>query len=375
MTVRWVSFLMATGDVFADIASMSLPQSPLRKSIGQYDTVAAELYLDGAPANWATATRPGVVGLACYDDSDEQKTLQWGGFVVSRQRSLKTGTVALNLATFDAYFDRRVVGDYAPSQVGQNTIAQQLVAQFAAVGGRYPGVPFQYENEDGASAGTPRDRTYLDADNATVYARLQQLTGIDSGVEWTVDLIWDATGTKIYPLFRYGSRIGLPVKAGLRPNAQFDKSVITDATLDESYADGDGANVVQTYSSGQGDVSPTSGPVFAPYNQRPAFEYRYQPSSSITDVTLLENYAYAAARFLGEGQSALTLKCAITNETQYGNLWRIGDDVEAVLEDSAQFPGGLDIVARTVAYELDPAARTISPILATTAVPSEEDSQ
>jgi hypothetical protein len=375
MTIRWVSFKMATGDVVADIASMSTPQGPLRRSIGQYDTVQCSLYLDGAPANWVAGTAPGVVGLASYDDAEAfPQKIQWGGFVVTRQRSLTSGTADLTLATFDAYFDRRIVGDYAPTQVGQNDIAKALVYGYAGSAGRYPGVPFEYVCEDGVGVpGKLRDRKYLDADNTTVYRRLQQLAGVRGGVEWTVDLGWDSTGTKIYPTFRYGSRIGNPVPAGQRPLGVFETGSITDASLSESYADGDGANVVLAYSSGQATVSPTSGPVFAPFSQRPAFEYRYQPSSSITDISLLKDYARAAARFLSEGQSALSLDCAITDTTRYGSTWKLGDDVEAILDLSQQFPQGLDVIGRAVAYELDPASNTISPILAVGALPSDEE--
>ena len=380
MTVRWIAFQIATGDVIADIASMGYPQSALRKDIGQYNTNQISMYLDGAPPNWLRATRPGAAGLACYDDesmtnSSAPPDLQWGGFIVSRVRSLKSGTVDLSLATLDAYFDRRIVGDRSFSQTGQNDIAQTLVFNFAGDLGRYPGVPFQYECEDGEDVpGFLRDRTYLDADNATLYTRLQQLAGVDQGIEWTVDLTWDeATQSKIYPLFRYGTRIGVSPQQGRRPNAVFDGGTVTDATYTESYADGDGANVVQTYSSGQADVAPVSLPSFAPYNLRPSFEYRFQPSSSITDVALLQSYADRAASFLGEGQNSLTLTCAITEQTRYGNLWRAGDDVEAALDPSVQFPGGVDVVARAVAYEVDPQAGTISPILATDAVPTGDE--
>lgn len=376
MTSRWLAISMLTGEVITDVASMGLPQSALRRTIGQYDTAQISMYLDEAPNNWEKATRPGAAGLVCYDDEDLTETPQWGGFIVNRDRTRQSGKVDLNLATWDAYFDRRIVGDRAFVQAGQNDIAQTLVELFAGANGRYPGVPFVYLCEDGLDVpGELRDRAYIDADNSTLYTRLQQLTGVDGGVEWTVDLVWDDTHTKILPQFRYGTRIGVSPLPGRRPQGVFDEGTITDANYTESYADGDGANVIQAYSSGQGDVSPVSGPVFAPYNLRPAFEYRYQPSSSITDVTLLQSYAAQAAKFLGEGQNALTLTCAMTEETRYGNNWRLGDDCEASLDPSLSFPMGLDVVARVVAYEYDPGARLISPVLLTGAVPTgdEED--
>lgn len=380
MTVRWLAVQLTDGEILADLPSMGLPESPLRRTIGQYDTNKLPLYLDGAPSNWVTATRPGATGLVCYDDEDPLETPQWGGFVVTRTRSLKSGTADLSVATWDAYFDRRIVGDRSFDQVGQNDIAKSLVFNYAGDQGRYPGCPFVYDCEDGVGVpGVLRDRSYLDADNATLYSRLQQLSGVRGGLEWTVDLAWDTSHTRIFPHFRYGTRIGVSPIAGRRPEGVFDGGTITDAEYVESYADGDGANVVQAYSSGQAsgtaETSPSSGPILAPsYNGRPAFEMRYQPSTSITDIVLLQSYAAQAVAFTAEGQNALTLTCAMTKQTRYGGLWRLGDDVETILDGSQQFPLGVDLIGRAVAYEVDPEGSTISPILAAGVIPTGEDS-
>lgn len=371
MTVRWLSVLLSNGEIIADLASVGHPESPLRRTIGQYDTNQLPVYLDGAPSNWEKATRPGVAGLVCYDDEDPLQTPQWGGLVITRERSLKSGLARLSLATWDAYFDRRIVGDLSFSQIGQNNIAQALVYNFAGDQGRYPGVPFVYDCEDGVGvAGTLRDRNYLDADNATLYNRLRQLSGVNGGLEWTVDLAWDSSQTRIFPHFRYGSRIGVAAQVGRRPEGVFDDGSIIDASYVESYADGDGANVVSTYSSGQasdtGNSAPTSGPFFASsYNLRPAFEHRYQPSTSITDVVLLQSYAARAVAVLAEGQNSLTLTCNLNRQTRYSGLWRLGDDVESILDPCLQFPSGIDLVARAIAYEVSPENSAISPILAT----------
>lgn len=382
MATRWLSVLLSSGEIIADLASVGLPQSPLRRTIGQYDTTQISVYLDGAPSNWLRATRPGAAALVCYDDDDPQQLPQWGGFVVTRSRSLKSGKADLSLATYDAYFDRRIVGDRSFTQVGQNAIGQSLVYNYAGSQGRYPGVPFVYQCEDGVGVdGTLRDRNYLDADNATLYNRLRQLSGVIGGLEWTVDLVWDDTNTLILPRFRYGSRIGISPPAGRRPEGVFDDGSITDATYLESYADGDGANVVSAYSSGQSSnagtgTTPSSGPMLAQsFNLRPAFEYRYQPSTSITDVVLLQSYAAKAVAVLAEGQNSLTLTCALTAQSRYGGLWRLGDDVESILEPSWQFPSGVDVVARAVAYEVDPEHDAISPILATDAIPTGDEEE
>lgn len=380
VTTRWLSVLLSTGEVIADLASLGYPEQPLRRTIGQYDTNQISMYLDGAPKNWLRATRPGAAGLVCYDDEDPLETPQWGGFIVTRQRSLNSGKVDLSLATWDAYFDRRIVGDRAFTQTGQNDIAQSLVFNYAGSQGRYPGCPFTYQCEDGQGVpGTLRDRTYMDADNATLYNRLRQLSGIQGGVEWTVDLVWDSTHTMILPLFRYGSRIGVSPPAGRRPEAVFDEGTVRDATYTESYADGDGGNVITAYSSGQtsttgANTAPTSGPqVAANFNLRPAFEYRYQPSTSITDQVLLQQYAARALAFLAEGQNSLTLTCHISAQTRYGGRWRLGDDVESILDPSWQFPDGVDVIGRAIAYETDPANNVISPILATNAIPTGDE--
>lgn len=377
MTLQWVSADLRTGQILADLPTF-VPEWPLRRTLCKYETAVGDLYLDGAPPNWELAVREGGAALACYDDDDDARLIQWAGIVTEQTRDTSKDSVPLSLVTAEGYLDRRFVETVSYSAIGQNAIASDLVERFV-VDGAVPGLPLVVNNLDGFD-GVLRDRGYLDSDNATVYARLSELASIDGGIEWFVDWEWSTDGTALVPVFNVGGRVGSSPPAGLDPAALFAMpGAVTEAQQLRSYADGKGANIVTAYSSGQGDTTPTSGPItVADFEGRPTFEYRYQPSSSITNTTTLVEYANAAVALLGPGLRPLTLTAVLLDETRHGGTWRIGDDVAYAIGGTTldasgvpyelvrAFPGGLEGSARAVAYELNESASgaTITPILA-----------
>lgn len=382
MALQWVAADLKTGGVLADLPTF-VPQWPLRRTLCKYETATGDLFLDGAPPNWQAAIREGGSVLVCYDDDDPTRAPQWGGIVTETTPTSTDDAVAVSMCTAEGYLDRRFVGDYSVTNTAQSLIASDLVTLFAADAA---GVPFVVELV-GTYNGPNRDREYLDADNATVYARLSELAAVDGGVEFTVEWRWGADQTTLVPVVLLGARIGTSPPAGLQPAASFElPGAVIEASQTRSYADGKGANVVRAYSSGQGDAAPTSGNIAALDDEgRPTFEFRYQPSTSITDTATLADYARSAVALLGPGMRALTLRAALLDSTRHGGTWRIGDDVgyriggTAVDPDTGDtfeivkaFPGGLSGADRAVAYELaeDPdQGSTITPILAQTVIP------
>jgi hypothetical protein len=385
VTIRWLSADLRTGGDVTDLPTF-VPEFPIRRTLGGYDTATGALMLDGAPPHWPTLIREGGRLLACYDDQDSAKQIQWAGFVVEQTRNTGQPGVAVSLATIEAYFDRRFVGDLSYSQAGQNLIASDLVLLFASDFPGDPGIPLYVDNIDGTD-GTPRDRAYKDKDNATLLTRLSQLAGVIGGIEWTVEWEWTPNGEALQARFRVGSRIGISAAAGMVPAASFQMpGYVLEAQQVRSYADGNGANEVTAYSSGQAaaDSVPTSGPIrAADFAGRPLFQKRYQPGSSITDTATLTDYARKAIAVLAPGSTPVTLTAQLADETRHGNLWRVGDDVTYQIggtvdqadgttrEIVPQFPGGLAGIGRAIAYEVN--AATISPILATSEVPADQD--
>jgi len=109
VTLQWVAADALTLRVLEDLPTLHVDY-PLRRSLGQYETGTAHLDLDGAPPQWPRATLPGASVLACFDDTDPARSIQWAGLVIGRTRS-PIDVVDLSLITLEGYLDRRYVGD------------------------------------------------------------------------------------------------------------------------------------------------------------------------------------------------------------------------------------------------------------------------
>ncbi len=379
MTLQWVSADLATGKIIADLPGIS-PDYPLRRTIGLYDTATVHLYLDQAPENWERAVQEGASVLACYDDTvmpdgTQPNAIVWAGWVVTQIRNTATDTVDLSLATIEAYFDRRQVTDTAYVTVGQNAIIADLISKFVVTVGGTPGIPLTVTT---SGAGTPQTQTYLTTDWATVYSKMTQLNGLQNGPEFTCDWAWSSDGLSILPTLHIADRIGTAAMAGLEPATTWAMpGCVSDATQTRDYSSGKGANRVRAYSSGQGDGVPTS-PYFvaANLNNRPTFDFIYQPAASITDQPTLNSYAQQGVAFLAPGSVALTLTGAIVESPHLGVDWFLGDDLgyqiggldENGNDTVLAFPGGISGVGRAIAYEIGGQSgqqpTTITPILA-----------
>lgn len=367
MTLQWVSVDALTCRVLGDLPGL-LPQYPLRRTLGQYETATFQFQLEDAPEDWERGTRPLAAVLAAFDDTDPTAQIQWAGLINRRVRNTDDDTLDLTAATVESYFDRRSVGAVTYTATGQNTIVTDLIQRYVADVGGMPIVTALAT----AGTGVVRDRTYAVEDYAKVYQRLQELSGILAGPEWTVEWTWAADGVHLVPTLWVGDRIGSPVPAGLAPAATFDMpGCITTAQAVEDYSDGKGATRVTAYSSGEGETTPTSGTqTAASSGGRPIVEYVFQPSTSITVTATLVDYARQVLAQLTPGQTAVTMTANTSAAPRLGVDWRLGDDVgyqiggidDQGVETVKAFPGGIAGVGRAVAYELT--ADTITPILA-----------
>lgn len=378
MALQWISADARTGRVIADLPGVECDY-PLRRTIGRYETATARFQLDGAPPEWEYALREGGVFLHAYDDGDRDKTPLWSGMVTGQIRNTTSG-VQLTLATAEAYLDRRYVGSVTYKGIGQNLIVADLVSRYVADGVE-PGIPLGTVVVT-AGDGTPRDRLYLDDDDATVYTRLTQLMAVQGGPEFLIEWAWSTDRLSILPTLLVGDRIGAAKPADLpAPHVTFEMpGAVTEAERVSDYSTGKGANKVTAKSSGQGDSTPTSGPVFAAdFEGRPTFEHRWSPSSSITDTATLRGYALQAVAILAPGARAWTLTAAREDAARLGTDWRLGDDVGFKIggidgdgrDTVAAFPDGTgNVVGRAIAYELT--ETTVSPILAEAVIPADD---
>lgn len=352
--LSWVSVNANTGSIVADLTNLRV-DGALKRTIGRHEAQSAILPLDKVPSNWRAATRKKSVFLVALDEFEQPV---WGGMVTDRTTSHKEG-VPLSLATAEDYFNDRYVGNETYAGWGQNDIVEDLVLKYAATGDK-PGIPIRVEKLPGDNP--PRDRTYLDQDDKTLFSVLEELSGIIGGPEWTIGWEWvdeDKLGLVLY----VGARIGAAAPTGLGSATQFNlPGNVKDVQLIESYKRGEGANDVMASSSGSADARPQSSRHVNEGDGRPTVEFRWSPSSSITDISTLDSHAERALTGLQDGLMALAITVNRTSTTQ---AFGIGDDVGFDLVSWA-WPDGIRGTARAIAVEYTDT--TITPVLDVTGI-------
>lgn len=221
------------------------------------------------------------------------------------------------------------------------------------------------ETDDGVP-GTLRDKTFLDQDDKTIYSALVDFMGINGGPEWTIGLEW-VDNTHIGFVAYIGTRIGSSPIAGVGPAAQFDlPGNVIDFEFVEDFGASSGATSVVAVSSGQGTLRPQSTPMIANDPDRPTFEYRFTPSTSITDVATLNSHATDELAVLQGGTSSLTLTADLHDAPKLGTDWNIGDDIGYSVAGTvpAFAPDGISGTARAAGWERTlSGTRTLSPVL------------
>ncbi|MDY7542594.1 MULTISPECIES: hypothetical protein [unclassified Cryobacterium] len=349
--LAWVATDLKTGRILADLPGLVVPT--VKATLGRYESAQGALPLPTAPENWERATLEGASVMNLLIDGEPD----WGGMVTEPTRS-EGAIVPLNLATLEAYFDRRYVGDELFTQVGQNVIVKTLVEKYAAAG-PLGGVPFRVQFTTPGN-GKLRDLECKDANDKTLYSTLTDLMGLDGGPEWTVGWERQHNPERITPVLYVGDRIGIAPGKGLGPAATFEMpGCVSSFVMVRSFANGRGANCVVATSTASGDARLQSPAQLADDPIRPTFEHRWTPSTSIKTLDNLIDHALAALRILEKGSSAIALS-ADADTAPDG--WGIGDDIGFVIggvvntddgpaESVPSFPGGIVGTARCIGWE------------------------
>jgi hypothetical protein len=240
-------------------------------------------------------------------------------------------------------------------------IAKDLVEDWAKTGA-LRGIPIRVQIVGGN--GEPRDRTYKDNEDKSLYTVLGDLSGVIGGPEWTVG--WEHVNSLITPVFYVGDRVGAAAPVGLGPAAQFHlPGSVTSAKLKESYTSSLGANRVIAVSSGVDDARPQSAPQADATDLRPTFEYRWTPSTSIKETETLNDHAARALTAMRNGGIGLELTANRTEAPKLGRDWFIGDEIGFDLVAPA-WPDGITGTGRAVGWRMD--ANTIQPLIDVTSI-------
>ncbi|WP_243063181.1 hypothetical protein [Humibacter sp. RRB41] len=356
MPFAWIASELTTGNIIADLPDLQVDS--VKSQIASYQTTTAVLPLSSAPENWLRAT---LYGATVYSAIDTDTNVPvWSGFITKRPRNLGN-TLSLSLSTIEGYFDRRFVGDENYNSVGQNLIVQDLVNTYAAVGSN-GGIPIRVQIVT-AGNGAVRVRNYTDISDKTLYSALTELYGVDGGPEWTVTTEWQHNPERMTFVLQVGDRIGNAAMPGLAPNATFEAPslAVQKAELTEDYSSANAGNDFMATSTASGDTRPQSAHVVVPDPDRPTFERRFTPSTSITSVPTLNDHAIAMAALQGAGSNTLALQAVVRDGVRLGSDWFIGDDLGYSIggtgqdgkESALAFPGGYKGTARAVGWQLD----------------------
>lgn len=326
MQYSWIATEARTGVIIADLPLLDV--ASVKQSMGRYETATSSLPLPEAPENWQRATMPGATHLILLKDNpvDPAHGIPLIGYQINRRTRTEGDTISLDLATVEAYLDSRYVGDKTYTQVGQNTIVADLITSYIIP----DGIPIRVQY---TGAGTLRDRSDIkDASDKTVYSVVTDLAAVAGGPEWTIGWEWQHNPERITPVLYVGDRIGNPVAAGLKPAATFDiPGAIKSFSIPEDFSASKGATDVMAVSTAQGNVRPQSAHHTVTDPDRPRREYRFTPSTSISDTTTLDDYASAALTNMKDGALSLALSSIAAEGPQLGVDFSIGDDVGFVI--------------------------------------------
>ncbi|WP_378144822.1 hypothetical protein ACFJGV_15195 [Cnuibacter sp. UC19_7] len=368
MGLQWVSVEARTGKIITDLPDLVATKAKV--SLGRYEPCPVTLPLTTAPENWVRATKPGASVLLLLGDNPEDPAhgIPLTGLLVLQRPRTEKDELDLSTTTIEGYLDRRFVGDRSYVNVGQNAIIADLVTSFVAA----LGIPIRVQYVT-SGAGKLRKRTYQDQDDKTVYSALSDLMGVRDGPEWTIGWEWQHNPERLTPVLYVGDRIGRTAPVGLNPSASFEiPGSVRSFKYLEDYSSRKGANSVVATSSGQGDTRPQSSPHVVADVDRPRFEFRWSPSSSITDTDTLDDYAAEGVKALAEGTNTIQMTADLDTAPQLGTDWALGDDVYYVIggHDSTgadtvpSMPGGKEGVARAIGWEIDfSEPMTITPTL------------
>jgi len=361
MALTWVACKALTGEVITDLPDLEV--SSVSRLMGQYTSAEASLPLPTAPPEWERCTVEKGTFYVLVDDTDTDNPVGvWGGLVTLSKRT-HGDRVSLSLSTLEAYFDTRFVGDVTYTSIDQCAIVASLVTAYAA-----DSLPIRVEY---TPSSTTRTRTYLDVEDKSLYSVLNELSAVDGGPEWTIE--WEQTLTPTVrwtPVIRIADRIGSAVTPGLNPSAVFDMpgGGVTEVEYVRDYTSGNGATDVVAVSTAVGDVRPASPHQVSSDPDRLRTEFRFTPSTSITNVSTLTSHARQALAYMKNGAVSLSLSGVADKLPRLGSDWFTGDDVGYQIDATVPaFPGGLSGTARAIGWSLTLGSMpVITPILVST---------
>ena len=352
VVLAWYGCDLRSGSIAEDLPSLK-PSGALSRRLGAATTLQFDLALAGAPGAWDPATAPGRSLLVAVDTATDIPV--WAGAVLTRDGG-STSSVQLGAVTLEAYLDARFPGTQTMLAADQATAISNLLTP-ALTGGP----PFTV---DAVATGTTMDYLTADGDDKTILTCLNEIMGLEGAPEWTIDVVWNGSHNGFTFPVRARAAIGVQSTA---PEAVFDyPGCVAAYTLSESYENGKGATRVIARGEGEGSSRLTSTANEATSliaNGWPVWEYRYTPASGVTDPDQLEKHAAKTVQLMAPGARVWSVEAVASQAPRLGQDWGLGDSVQISVDHSQRHPQGVGTVARCWAWELEPGADRVRPIL------------
>lgn len=290
------------------------------------------------------------------DDSDN---IVWSGVPWSRGRGSSV-EVTFPFRTVEALLIRRYTPTKDYQGWDQARIFQDLLESTAA-----GGMGLEY---DCPNTGVIRDKKYNADENARIYDRINELSNLLNGFDWTIDVIW---GDDDHTFVRKVARLGYPHLGNRSANPEHvfetgDSGNIVDFDFQEPWGEGDAATHVMAVGDGEGESKVMSDPIIDYAREAagwPRLEER-RSFSGVTEQSTIDSHARKLAQYLFGGQEVLTLD--VRNPGVGEDFTRLRD---LTLGDTARSTINTpqlkrDVVWPVVGWALSPEAGKYKPTLA-----------
>lgn len=351
--LAWYGCDLRTGRISEELAAITA--QTLSRRLGAATSTTVSLALDGAPAEWESATDPGRTMLVAVDTLTG--TPVWAGIALNRKGG-SGSDVQLGLGSPEGYLDRRFPGSYSAAQADASTVIADLAAPILT-----QGLPVSM---DTTACGLLIDYTSVDTDDKTIMSSIQTISAMDGAPEWTIDVVW---GDAAHTMFALIMRIRPTIGTISSPQAVLDMpGCISSYDLEESYEAGKGANVIQASGDGEGDARVQSDIYTADDMITagwPRYIHRYSPGTGITDLDQLNAHAAHTLDLLRNGAKSWSVQAATSVAPRLGTDWTLGDSISIEIAPgcSRRHPLGITTTARAYGWDLNASGDTVVPIL------------
>lgn len=350
--LTFLSAALISGEIRAELPLAPVdPLSRYLMDVGD-GTLALPIRDPSCPADWIDHTRPWRTLLIAVD---ERAQIVWAGIPTDRVRDPADPVVQMPCVTVEGYLDRRYVPDL--SFVGRDQT--RYIARGLVETTNERGIGLEY---DTPASGVFRNRDYYDDESATVLQRLQELSAVINGPEWTIDVEWSNEGqTRVRKVFRTGHpHLGYVTD---RPDAVFElPGGVESAEYTEGWTSDKAATYVVATGDGEGESKVISAPVIDTEREGadwPRLELRRSFSSVTRQATINEHAERTAAEVFG-GEHLVALTHRAYEPPLFGE-WGLGDSVGLSIHTEVV---DLEEVWRVVGWSLSDTDGSIEPYIA-----------